>query len=349
MSLLFLSDLHLDQYRPFSSILPNGMNSRLLEQLNVVKDVGAIIEMESPEAVFFLGDLFNGITESLPKIIYNAGFLTAKAWSKICPLYIIVGNHDIYRGMHCFSAFESLPNCHIISTTTKVNIDDYEIDCIPWDNPIPKERGQICAGHLEVYGSMMNATYACKQGIPPTNFFVYQFVLLGHFHTPQYLPVPGLMEGYARYIGSLMQMDQRRSSEGFTGLIKLDDYALTEIPIVSPRIYDVSINNKEDLDGFTERLQRERSSLEYDRQGKLFNYFKVFITDPSLNLEISDNRISVEYNLPEVITSRLGMEDTTLSDFTTKTKLQEAVEKWIDNANTKTNKEKAKALAKELL
>jgi len=334
MSLMFLTDLHLDNYRPFSKILANGMNTRLLDQFDVIRKVASCIENEHPEAVLFLGDMFNGTTESLPKIIYNAGFLTVQAWSKVAPLYILVGNHDIYRGMHVLSTFETLPNVHIISHTTKIKLGNYEVDLIPWGDTPPEERGDICAGHLEVYGAMMDAAYACKGGIQPTSFFGYKYVLLGHFHNPQDFVVPGCQ--CARYIGSIMQTDRRRSSEGLMGITMLEnDGTLKSFPISSPRIYDVVLDTEEAMEKFIQEILDPE------------NYFKVTITNASLNFPSDLDRVSVEYDLPAISTSRLIMPEN--AGGTWNELLATAVELYIDQTNTVLDKKTLKTLAKELL
>lgn len=332
MGLIFLGDLHLDNYKSFSTILPSGINSRLLDQINVIRDIGKIIKKQKPTAVIFLGDLYNGISESLPKIIYNAGFLTAKTWSENTQVYFIVGNHDIYRGMHVLSTFESLPNVHIISQTTKVKLDGYEIDMIPWNNPLPKEKGDICAAHLEVQGTWMDAnkSHKCDRGIFPTDLFGYRYVFLGHFHTPQEIEVPGTTN--AQYIGSVMQMDLRRSHEGFMGIIRLDE-GIAGLSIDSPRIRILTIDSQKDADDLKEHFVKE---LPYD-------YYKIIITKENIGFDMDSNHFIVEYNLPEVTTSRLGLESAQQIN------LQQIVETYIDSANIALNKNKVKEVAKEIL
>lgn len=332
MSILFLTDLHLDQYRPYSTILKNGMNSRLYDQMMVVQKIKQLVDKIQPTATIFMGDLFNGITESLPKIIYNAGFLTAQAWSQSTPLYLIVGNHDIYRGMHTFSAFESLPNVRIISKTTKLQLDGLTIDCIPWDNPLPENKGDVCAGHLEVFGTYMNGSYTCKVGLYPKVFDGYKYVLLGHFHAPSEFPVPGAKE--ARYIGSLMQCDRRRPPEGFMGVVELTDDTLIGHPIESPKIYDVIINTQEEFATFLPQVEDG-------------NYYKVVVKSQDVVVPRLSYRVSVEYDLPEIISSRLNINRNPEESWDTK--LQEAVTEYIKKANTKLDKDKLIQMAKELL
>lgn len=334
MSLVFITDLHLDNYRPFSKLAANGMNSRLLDQMNVIKDVSKAIEKLQPEAIFFLGDLFNGMTESLPKIIYMAGYLTAQAWSQVAPLYIIVGNHDIYRGMHVLSTFESLPNVHIVSSTVSIKADGYDIDLIPWNNPLPEVHGDICAGHMEVFGAMMDAAYACKGGVQPTIFKGYKYVMLGHFHNPQSFLVPGAID--ARYIGSVMQTDRRRTSEGFMGLVGINNNEIVEIPIESPRIYDLTATTTEELAVACETI---------DSHPK--DYFRLTLTSPELSYGSQTHRVSVEYHLPEIGSSRLQLESILYSP--NSTRLVSVVEKWIEQANTVLDKDELKKMAREFL
>lgn len=335
MSLAFVTDLHLDNYRPFSKILSNGVNSRLLDQLDVVRKVSKQLEELKPEAVIFLGDMFNGITESLPKIIYNAAFLTVQAWSKAAPLYLLVGNHDIYRGMHVFSTFGTLPNVHIISHTTRVKLDGYEIDMIPWENPLPKERGDICAGHVAVNGTYVDADrrHLCvDSSVQPTSFAGYKYVLLGHFHNPQVFPVPDVVD--ARYIGAVMQTD-RRTSPMSLGITILEDENLSLYPIESPKIYHFIIANKEDKLRFMENNYIEP------------HYFKLTVTSPEVDFPNNLDRTIIEYDLPAVASTRLSVSDDKATAWDEKLLL--AVNEFIEKSNTVLDKEALKSMAKELL
>jgi DNA repair exonuclease SbcCD nuclease subunit len=335
MSLMLITDLHLDCYKPFSKVLANGMNSRLLDQLSVVKRVATCIEEEKPEAVLFLGDLFNGITESLPKIIYTAGFLTIQAWGKHVPIYILVGNHDIYRGMHVLSTFETLPNTHIISHTTQIKLDGYDIDMVPWDSPLPTERGDICVGHLPVNGTYVDANqmHICTDpNIYPISFEGYKYVLLGHFHNLQEFSVPNAL--VARYIGAIMQTD-RRTSPSERGVTIFDKGELRLRPIESPKIYHFIINTNEDKDRFL------ANNLDQT------DYFKITITSPEVDFPGTLDRVIVEYDLPEVVSSRLVMSDN--SSGTWDARLITAVESFIDKTNTVLDKAALKTMAKELL
>jgi DNA repair exonuclease SbcCD nuclease subunit len=311
------------------------MNSRLLDQLSVVKEVAAVIDREQPKAVVFIGDLFNGVTESLPKIIYNAGYLTAQAWSKNTQIYMVVGNHDIYRGMHVFSTFESIPNVHVVSHTVQVAIDSYLVDLIPWGDSLPKVAGDICVGHLELHGAIMEwqTGYRCESGLNPSSLAPYKMAILGHFHTPQSVIIPS-STCECRYIGAVMQTDRRTTSKDALGVTLLEDGKLRLVTIRSPRIYEYRISSKEDKQKFIEEVLDDQ------------NYFRVIVTSPEVDFTETLDRVLIEYDLPEVSTSRLGLTPE-MGPWSSSVKL--AVDAWIEQANTKLDKDLLKATAKELL
>ena len=337
--LMLVGDLHLDTAKPFSTILPNGINSRLFDQLEVVKKVGAKIQELKPSAVIFLGDLFEGYGASLPKIIYNAGFLTANLWSQNTELYIIVGNHDLYRGMHVFSSFESLPNVRIISQSTRVHIDNYDVDLIPWGSSLLSDKGDICAGHVPIIGAWVDAdkTHQADVGIFPTDLLGYKYVFLGHFHEPQTIPVPGAI--IAEYIGSIMQTDLRRAGNTFKGVVTLEDSRYERSPISSPSIYREILATEDQLEVLLARCK--------DSQ----DYYKVTITSPSLHVpkEALNHKIIYEYSLQPTTGNgyKADSEDTIEHDPTSK--LQEEVKRFIEEANTVLPKDKIKEFALEAL
>jgi len=245
--IIFIADLHLDNWRSFSTIDPMGFNTRLQDQMAVVHQVAGLIERTKPTATFFLGDLFNGITEYLPKIIYRCAYDTVKLWSKHTQLYMIVGNHDIYKGMHMFDTFDSLQNTHIVSQPTHVNADGYGIDLYPWGSSPLQVKSDIACGHMEVKGAWMDAskTLPSEGGILPTDFIGYKYVLLGHFHEPQVINVKGAK--FAGYIGAVMQTDLK-SSPCKRGVTILDHTETpTPVEIWSPKIYKVRAKTEDDL------------------------------------------------------------------------------------------------------
>ena len=72
MKYLIFSDLHAHNYREFSEIDPTGVNSRLLDCVEVLGEIQKYANSQGIEKVIFCGDLFhlkNNIDSRVIKII----------------------------------------------------------------------------------------------------------------------------------------------------------------------------------------------------------------------------------------------------------------------------------------
>lgn len=327
--MIFLADLHLDNFKQFSTLLPpKGLNSRLVEQLKVINQVSQKIEELGEENVIFLGDLINSFTDSLPKVIYNAAYYAISSWAKKANLYLIIGNHDLFRNMHVFSPFAEIPNVFIVSSPVTERIEGYQVDLVPWDCALPTQKGDILAGHLSVLEAWMDASkHRAQEGIHPTSMFGYRHILLGHFHDAQSFEVPGAST--AIYTGSVMQINLA-SSVMERGLYQLKDSILKFIPIKSPQIKEILLETPE--------LAKEFLDKEYNE----IDYFKLIVKHRDIELPILDHRVIVEYELAPSAPELRFVDQPDEN-------IVETIEKFIDQSNTALPKDKIKEKLKEIL
>jgi DNA repair exonuclease SbcCD nuclease subunit len=325
--MLLVTDFHLDNYRQFATITKEGLNSRLVDQLGVIGAVSKLIEETRTENVIFLGDLFNSLSDSLPKLIYNAAFAAVRSWSKNSELFLIVGNHDIHKGFHLFSAFAELPNVHVISNTLQTEIEGYKVDLVPWGGVIPPvAKGDILMGHIAVRGTKVNSTgMTVDEGCSPLDLKGYKNIFLGHYHERQPIPIPGAIQ--AEYIGSLMQIDRGSTPEP-RGVVALREGVYDFFPIPSPHIYSVEVINQDWADRYVKEIEKG-------------NYWHLTVTSPEVALPSFDHRVQVEYNIEMKHETRL--EEKEGED------LLETVKRFIEGANTNVDKERAVELLGEVM
>lgn len=292
--------------------------------MKVINQIGDIIEKTKEDEVVFLGDLINSFSDSLPKVIYNAAFYAIQLWSKNAHLYLILGNHDIYRNMHCFSAMEALPNCEVISSPTKVTIQGYKTDLVPWGYPIPdKNKGDILAGHIPIIGAWVSGDKKKRadEGYSKENLFGYKYAFLGHFHERQQFEVSGGI--YAGYIGSVIQINLASSPTDHRGIVFLNSNNQPLFyDIKSPKIEEIIIPTQEAADFFLRETYNN------------YDYFKLVITGIDVTLPSFDHRVVVEYDIAPSQTARI--EETPNED------IREIIDKFIDQANTKLSKTEIK-------
>ncbi|KKK71424.1 hypothetical protein LCGC14_2914060, partial [marine sediment metagenome] len=96
MKILIFSDLHLHQWN-YGSTLIEGMNSRLLDGFNVMKQIAEYINDHPVDACVFGGDLFHThgkIDSAVLKVAYEGMSMIHDSLSRQFNMLVLVGNHD---------------------------------------------------------------------------------------------------------------------------------------------------------------------------------------------------------------------------------------------------------------
>lgn len=321
MSIILFGDLHLNNWRQFSTILPNGLNSRLVDQMRVVGKIGNLLTKD--DVVIFGGDLIDSYGETLPKIIFNAAFHTLKLWASRCKhIYAMVGNHDIYRLVNILTSFDEIDNVTVINRTTELEIEGRIVDMIPWEGKLPESKGDVFVGHIMPVGAHLGSlwTKRADEGVPIKWFDGYDIAISFHVHEPQTLPVPGSTTS-VQCPGSIMQLNLASSSAP-RYIWKLDR-GLKKIEIESPKIYTLVINTQKEADDFVSG-------------GRIPGYHKLVVTDHTIRLPQMDHTVVIEYESSPMSGE---IEESNVID------LREVVNSFIDSSEAKVDK----VLAKELI
>ena len=92
--ILLWSDLHAHEFRPYSTILPNGMNSRLADAIECVNQIHGYSIKHDVDLVLFGGDMFH-IRKNIAVQAFNEVFeaMSQFSLSKV-PVLMLHGNHD---------------------------------------------------------------------------------------------------------------------------------------------------------------------------------------------------------------------------------------------------------------
>jgi predicted MPP superfamily phosphohydrolase len=323
--IVMFSDLHLDNFRQFSTIDELGFNSRLLEQMRVVQRVVKYLHSLKAAGkkitIVFLGDLINGQGESIHKTVNYVMHTVARQVADIAPTYMVVGNHDVYRNIHILQALEPISNLQYVDKTTAVNIDGYDIDIVPWNCEIPEKRGDILMGHIPISGDEFVSVFD-KNAIDRNMLHGYNMVFLGHYHTHHEFAVPGVQK--AMYVGAIMANSFSDTLED-RGLTILDDGRISFVPIPSPKFIERYVSTQEQMDS---------AIKEYNETD---NYFRIIVTSPDVTIPEVGHRVQFEVNYKSVETvTRLAMP-------TTKETMRDLVHRVIDLSNTALDRDEIKA------
>jgi DNA repair exonuclease SbcCD nuclease subunit len=319
--LLIFSDLHLDNYRRFSTMGQGGINSRLTNQIDVITKVRDIAQTLQPEAIVFLGDLFNGQGATINKLLYIQGHLLVDMLQKVAPTYLIVGNHDMYGGTHILTPMTEMHNVTIVDNSVTIPLLGHNVAMVPWGGSIPAN-GDLLLGHLDIEGIKTGLGYELPGTIHPKEVADFKLVISGHYHSFQEVK-PNIL-----YCGSVMPITFGDVAEEDYGLLTLNsDLSYRRILLDSPKFIPITIKTQADLDRFV------------TNKGK--NYYRLTVTDRKLTIPKFDHMVEIDWDVREEMKARL--------EYDIDAPLEDILCKYIDGANTKIDKEQAKLVLLEVM
>ena len=261
MKLLLYSDLHAHPFKPYATVLPNGMNSRLADTISCVQQIlDYCIHHPEIEAVLFGGDLFH-TRGRLSVQAFNAIFETIAGFQvRKIPQLLIDGNHDqadrhgSVVSIHTLRTVATVVDApgwqHLQTRTGKFvavmavpytenvqHLRELVNEPMPFSNgsPVPK----IFLGHLGIQGAKVGADYVYPGPYDPAiadlNTSAFDYAFLGHFHLHQQL-APN-----ACYIGAPLQHnwgDKNDPNRGFL-VYDTDTRTVERVALRSPHFVEV--------------------------------------------------------------------------------------------------------------
>lgn len=217
MKAIFTADWHLSNSLPYAKRSPNNLVSDRLEDLRKALDWVFSAANDRQLPLFILGDIFDrrqpdAVTLKTAAILFHSA---AVAGMKI---FILPGNHDAYdtRGLHyAIEAFglTGMDGIRIMEAGVTERIDGVDFCPVPFQslNETKKQIREyreakfslprILLLHDTVIGSRFPGGYVAEDGIPKEELEGFTYVLAGHIHGFQKLPVDGV------YVGSPSQLN----------------------------------------------------------------------------------------------------------------------------------------------
>ena len=214
-------------------------------------------EMSENDIVVQLGDLLDN-RNLIPIDVLNYAQSIVERISKICPIHILVGNHDMFHKssgeINSINLLNYIPNVFVYNKPTKIKFTGKSILMMPY---IEKKKEQIevlkrFAGcdylfcHSDLNGAKMHLTSVAHKNndkIDVEEFSGYRNVKTGHIHIQQTI-------GNVTFVGSVYEMD-RNDINNQKGIFILDTFLDEErfIPNnISPKYKKIYIRTQEDIE-----------------------------------------------------------------------------------------------------
>lgn len=214
-------------------------------------------ELTKDDIIVHLGDLFDS-RDAIPINILSYAQSLLERMSEICPVHILIGNHDIYtketNDINTTRLYKHIPNVYVYDSPKKIEYLGRSILMLPW---VEKRKNQIeilkefsgcdylfC--HSDLNGSLMHLNSVAHRNsdkIDVEEFTGYKNVYSGHIHILQ-------RNKNFTFVGNNFEMD-RNDMDNQKGIFILDVIEGTEkfIPNnISPRFKKIYIRKEEDIE-----------------------------------------------------------------------------------------------------
>lgn len=224
-------------------------------------------KIEEGDIIVQLGDLFDN-RNVIPIDLLNYGIDIVEELSKIAPLHIIVGNHDLWSKstseINSIRPLRYIPNVKVYNSVEILEYNDKKILMMPY---IDKKSEQIkyieenkkcdylfC--HSDLNGCRMHLTSVANKNLDKIdieNFKYFSKVMSGHIHLVQ-------TNKQFTFVGSIFQMDRNDLGDQ-KGIFTLDMSNNIEfIPNnISPVFRKIKITNEFDID----QLEQLKDTKDY--------------------------------------------------------------------------------------
>lgn len=193
MRLLCFSDIHFHHTHRFSHITSEGYTVRELEHLSCAQDIINICQTENIDKIVFVGDLFGPVGDNISTQTLSAVCEFVDLLSKIKPLIMIVGNHDLsastnFKAVHKLIPFKYFNNVTVYDTPVEENnivympyltSDEYATTVL---ENIKDKKNKIVFSHLELKGINLGNGIETTHGVPLDLLAQFKMTIQGHYH-----------------------------------------------------------------------------------------------------------------------------------------------------------------------
>lgn len=272
MRIVCYSDIQYNNWEEFSKTLPNGLNSRFQDQLNVQDEIFEFAKAQKATGddvlLIHTGDLFESLTEKISKQVFLNVFDKFATFSKEgIPIILLVGNHDWLdktETSHIIEPFREIENVLIVDKSMVQYVDNVALGFIPYTSKDFRERvkdvrNEITESshwpefkYLFTHQGVNGAKVGPRDIILKSEYSHYDFcidffnvVFNGHYHKMQ------VYEAGFVIVGSSIQKDfgERGDPKGFWLLdTKADPQRPKYYKTSSPKFFKVQINDIKDLE-----------------------------------------------------------------------------------------------------
>ena len=193
MRYLFFSDIHFHGTHRFSHITDEGYTIRELEHLSCAQTLIDICNKEDIDRIVFCGDLYQAVGDNLSTQTQSAVCEFVEKISKIKPLDMLVGNHDLsgttnFKAVHKLIPFKYFNNVTVYDSPVEKDgivympyctSDEYATTVL---ENIKDKKNKVVFSHLELKGINLGNGIETTHGVPLDLLSQFKMTIQGHYH-----------------------------------------------------------------------------------------------------------------------------------------------------------------------
>ena len=193
MRYLCFSDIHFHGTHRFSHITDEGYTIRELEHLSCAQTLIDICNKEDIDRIVFCGDLYQAVGDNLSTQTQSAVCEFVEKISKIKPLDMLVGNHDLsgttnFKSVHKLIPFKYFNNVTVYDSPVEKDgivympyctSDEYATTVL---ENIKDKKNKVVFSHLELKGINLGNGIETTHGVPLDLLSQFKMTIQGHYH-----------------------------------------------------------------------------------------------------------------------------------------------------------------------
>lgn len=193
MRYLCFSDIHFHGTHRFSHITDEGYTIRELEHLSCAQTLIDICNKEDIDRIVFCGDLYQAVGDNLSTQTQSAVCEFVEKISKIKPLDMLVGNHDLsgttnFKAVHKLIPFKYFDNVTVYDSPVEKDgivympyctSDEYATTVL---ENIKDKKNKVVFSHLELKGINLGNGIETTHGVPLDLLSQFKMTIQGHYH-----------------------------------------------------------------------------------------------------------------------------------------------------------------------
>ena len=302
MKAVVSGDIHLSAYGSDEIVEESGLPQRLHSIMTTLEQM-AEYARKNDCCIIFAGDVFHN--KSIIHSVAQSLFLDYIRRNNDIFFHIIDGNHDLSSksgvGVSALKCVDNEKNVKTYHTGEKVE----NILFVPWNKymipSIKDSHADYLISHFGLNEGTLSSGISLVSDISIKDLKNYKYVILGHYHKPQFIEND---KTKVWYVGSPIQLDRgERGEEKRFLVIDTKKHIIESIPTEGYRknyVFEITSENKDEIlkearilqeKGHDVQIRKIDSSLqldEFEKEFQIIDRSEMDVTNRGINMSMDD-------------------------------------------------------------